>query len=205
MTVRCLPMGEAALLVCCDDLATVRRLDAALTAAALPWVAETVPAYDSVLVVGRPGCGPDLDALAGELPSWQLPDVPVIHGAAVLIDVVYDGQDLADVCALTGLAAAEVVRRHTAVDYTVAFVGFSPGFPYLLGLDPVLRVPRLDSPRTAVPPGSVGIGGDQTGVYPTSTPGGWRLVGRTSTALFDPAREPASLLQAGDTVRFVAR
>jgi KipI family sensor histidine kinase inhibitor len=205
MSVRCLPMGETALLVCCDDLATVRRLDAALTAADLPWVSETVPAYDTVLVVGRPGCGPDLDAFAAELPSWRLPDLPAGSGASVDLDVVYDGQDLADVCALTGLDAAEVVRRHTAGVYTVAFLGFSPGFPYLLGLDPALHVPRLDSPRTAVPPGSVGIGGGQTGVYPTATPGGWRLIGRTSTALFDPAREPAALLRAGDTVRFVAQ
>jgi KipI family sensor histidine kinase inhibitor len=97
------------------------------------------------------------------------------------------------------------VRRHTAAVYTVAFVGFSPGFPYLLGLDPSLRVPRLDSPRTSVPAGSVGIGGDQTGVYPTATPGGWRLIGRTSTALFDPRLDPPALLRAGDTVRFVAR
>lgn len=205
MSVRCRPMGETALLVSCDDLATVRRLDAALTGAGLPWIRETVPAYDSVLVIGRPGCGPELDALAAALPSWQLPDLPATSGTSVQIDVVYDGADLDDVCRFTGLAAAEVVALHTAPVYTVAFLGFSPGFPYLLGLDRALRVPRLDSPRTAVPPGSVGIGGDQTGVYPTATPGGWRLIGRTSTALFDPAREPAALLRAGDTVRFVAR
>lgn len=205
MSVRCLPMGETALLVCCDDLATVRRLDAALSAADLPWVSETVPAYDSVLVIGRPGSGDALDALAADLPSWELPDVPVGSGSSVQIEVVYDGEDLADVCSRTRLTPAEVVRLHTAAVYTVAFVGFSPGFPYLLGLDPALRVPRLDSPRTSVPAGSVGIGGDQTGVYPTATPGGWRLIGRTSTVLFDPQRSPPALLEAGDTVRFVAR
>ena len=92
-----------------------------------------------------------------------------------------------------------MVARHTAADYTVAFLGFSPGFPYLIGLDPALSVPRLDSPRTAVPSGSVGIGGDQTGVYPSATPGGWRLIGTTERVLFDPAARPPALLAPGDT------
>ncbi|MDX6228213.1 MAG: hypothetical protein QOI76_1603 [Frankiales bacterium] len=205
MTVHCRPMGENALLVGCDDLGTVRRVDAALRAADLRWVRETVPAYDSVLVIGHPGCGPQLDALALDLPSWALPAETSVTGREVVLEVGYDGPDLADVCELTGLDAAEVVARHTAPVYTVAFLGFSPGFPYLLGLDPALRVPRLDSPRTSVPPGSVGIGGDQTGIYPTATPGGWRLIGSTAAVLFDPGREPAALLRAGDTVRFVAR
>ena len=109
----------------------------------------------------------------------------------VAIEVAYDGPDLADVCSLTGLSPDDVVRLHTAPDYTVAFLGFSPGFPYLLGLDPRLAVPRLDSPRVAVPPGSVGIGGEQTGVYPSATPGGWRLIGHTDAALFDPHPRPA--------------
>jgi KipI family sensor histidine kinase inhibitor len=205
MTLRCLPMGETALLVDCGDLATVRRVDLALRAAGLPWVRDTVPAYDSVLVIGAAGCGPLLDALAADLPSWNLPPVSVSAGAQVVIEVRYDGPDLADVASLTGLAVEEVVARHTARTYSVAFLGFSPGFPYLLGLDPTLRVPRLDSPRTAVPPGSVGIGGDQTGVYPSATPGGWRLLGRTDAVLFDIGRDPVTLLAAGDTVRFVAR
>jgi KipI family sensor histidine kinase inhibitor len=205
MTVRCQPMGETALLIGCDDLSTVRRVDAALQAADLSWLRETVPAYDSVLVIGRPGSGPQLDALALDLPSWTLPEDTSLTGREVVLEVRYDGPDLADVCALAGLDATEVVARHTAPAYTVAFLGFSPGFPYLLGLDPALRVPRLDSPRTSVPPGAVGIGGHQTGVYPTSTPGGWRLIGSTAAVLFDPARDPAALLRAGDTVRFVAR
>ncbi len=203
MTLRCLPMGENALLVLCGDLPTVAKVDAALHASGLRWIAETVPAYDSVLVLGAPGSTADLDALARELPTWQLLDVVLPAGREVVLEVTYDGADLEDVCRLTGLSAREVVERHTAPAYAVAFLGFSPGFPYLLGLDPSLSVPRLDSPRTRVPPGSVGIGGDQTGVYPSGTPGGWRLIGRTRAELFDPAREPAALLLAGDIVRFV--
>ena len=205
MTVRCLPMGETALLVTCGDLPTVLRVDAALQAAGLPWLRETVPAYDTVLVIGRPGCGGQIDALAAELPSWSLPDTSTLPGTEVTLEVSYAGPDLDDVCGLTGLTVPDVVARHTAPAYQVAFLGFSPGFPYLLGLDPALQVPRLDSPRTAVPQGSVGIGGAQTGVYPTATPGGWRLIGSTDAVLFDPSREPVTLLRAGDTVRFVAR
>lgn len=204
MTPVCLPMGENALLVSCGDLATVHRVDAALRSAALPWVLEVVPAYDTVLVVGRPGTFAELDALALSLPSWQLPSPSALAGREVTIEVVYDGPDLLDVAALTGLCPAEVVALHTAPDYAVAFIGFSPGFPYLLGLDPLLAVPRLNSPRVAVPAGSVGIGGGQTGVYPSATPGGWRLIGRTAQALFDPLLDPPALLAAGDTVRFVA-
>lgn len=204
MTLSCLPMGETALLVSCGDLATVLRVDAALSAAALPWVRETVPAYDTVLVLARPGRFAELDALALELPTWDLPSAAALGGREVVLDVTYDGPDLADVCALTGLRPGDVVALHTAPAYRVAFLGFSPGFPYLLGLDPRLAVPRLDTPRVAVAPGSVGIGGSQTGVYPSATPGGWRLIGQTSRVLFDPSREPATLLSAGDTVRFVA-
>jgi KipI family sensor histidine kinase inhibitor len=198
-------MGESALLVSCGDLATVRRVDAALRTAALPWVRETVPAYDTVLLIGRPGSFAELDALAAELPSWDLPSTDALAGREVTLEVGYDGPDLADVCALTELSRDDVVALHTAPAYTVAFLGFSPGFPYLIGLDPRLAVPRLDSPRVAVAPGSVGIGGTQTGVYPSATPGGWRLIGRTDARLFDPFRDPATLLTASDTVRFVAR
>lgn len=198
-------MGESALLVSCGDLATVLRVDAALRSAGLLWVRETVPAYDTVLVVGLPGSFAELDALAASLPSWDLPPADSTSGREVVIEVSYDGPDLADVCLLTRLAPDDVVSLHTAPAYTVAFLGFSPGFPYLLGLDPRLAVPRLDTPRAAVAAGSVGIGGSQTGVYPSATPGGWRLIGRTSAVLFDPSRDSVTLLTAGDTVRFVAR
>jgi KipI family sensor histidine kinase inhibitor len=108
------------------------------------------------------------------------------------------------VCRLTGLDRDEVVARHTAVDLVVAFLGFTPGFPYLVGLDPALHVPRRPTPRTRVPAGAVGLAGAQTGVYPRSSPGGWQLIGRTTAVLFDPGREPPALLAPGDRVRFVA-
>ena len=102
-----------------------------------------------------------------------------------------------------GLAPAEVVELHSGGEYTVYFLGFLPGFAYLGGLDPRLAAPRRAEPRLAVPPGSVGIGGEQTGIYPLASPGGWQLIGRTSLRLFDPLRAAPSLLLPGDTVKFV--
>lgn len=122
----------------------------------------------------------------------------------VEIPVVYDGADLAEVAHLTGLTPDEVVARHVGGRYRVAFGGFVPGFAYLVGLDPVLVVPRLATPRTRVPAGAVAIGGEYTAVYPRTTPGGWRLLGRTEAVMFDPARDDRpALLVAGDEVRFV--
>ena len=115
-----------------------------------------------------------------------------------------DGPDLADVAAHCGLSADEVVQRHTQAEYVVYFIGFQPGFAYLGGLDDALHTPRRAEPRVAVPAGSVGIGGAQTGIYPLATPGGWQLIGRTALRLFDPQAEPPTLLAPGDRVRFVA-
>jgi KipI family sensor histidine kinase inhibitor len=96
----------------------------------------------------------------------------------------------------------DVVQRHAGATYTVAFLGFQPGFPYLAGLDRALVTPRKDTPRTEVPAGALGIAGDVTGIYPRSSPGGWQLIGRTDATLFDVARDPPALLAPGDTVRF---
>jgi allophanate hydrolase subunit 2 len=117
---------------------------------------------------------------------------------------VFDGEDLADVAAAAGLSAGELVAAYVAAEYRVAFLGFSPGFPYLTGLPERLRTPRLATPRVRVPAGSVAIGGSWTGVYPSATPGGWRLIGRTPVRIFDPRRSPTALFAAGDRVRFVA-
>ncbi len=116
------------------------------------------------------------------------------------IPVWYDGPDLADVAAHCGLSVEEVVRLHSGAEYRVEFLGFSPGFPYLSGLPPELATPRLTTPRTRVPAGSVAIGGTQTGVYPSPTPGGWRIVGHTNLTLYPPV-----LLQMGDRIRFVSQ
>lgn len=126
---------------------------------------------------------------------------------AVAIPVCYGGEHGPDLAAVAGharLAPGEVVRRHTAAEYTVAMLGFAPGFPYLLGLDAALHVPRRADPRTRVPAGSVAIGGAQTGIYPRELPGGWNLIGRTPQVLFDPERDPPCLLAPGDRVRFRA-
>lgn len=135
---------------------------------------------------------------------WSKPARARQLGRVVEIPVRYDGPDLADVAAHGRLSADEVVRRHTAAEYVVYFIGFQPGFAYLGGLDEALHTPRRAEPRTAVPAGSVGIGGAQTGIYPLATPGGWQLIGRTALALFDPHAEPPTLLAPGDRVRFVA-
>ena len=200
------PAGERGLLVEVEDLETVHRLHAALRELDPPGVVELVPAYRTVLIVVQPDRAGVLDELAAGLPGLELPPAGAVAGETVEIPVSYDGEDLAEVAGLTGLEADEVVRRHTAPEYTVAFLGFSPGFPYLVGLDPALEVPRRDTPRTSIPAGSVGLAGNQTGIYPTASPGGWQLIGRTEVTLFDPARDPPALLAPGTRLRFrVAR
>ena len=194
--------GERGLLVEVEDLEMVHRLHAALRELDPPGVVELVPAYRTVLIVADPGQAEALDDLADRLPGLELPPAEAVAGETVEIPVRYDGEDLPEVAGLTGLAPDEVVRRHTAPEYTVAFLGFSPGFPYLVGLDPALEVPRRDTPRTSIPAGSVGLAGNQTGIYPTATPGGWQLIGRTQVTLFDPARDPPALLAPGTRLRF---
>ena len=196
------PAGERALLVEVGELATVHRVHAALRDLEPPGVVELVPGYRTLLLVADPAAAGDLDRLAGRLADLELPPAEAVAGDPVEIPVVYDGEDLDEVARLTGLSVEEVVARHTAPEYTVAFLGFSPGFPYLVGLDPALEVPRRDTPRTAIPAGSVGLAGDQTGIYPTASPGGWQLIGRTEVTLFDPGRDPPALLAPGGRLRF---
>jgi KipI family sensor histidine kinase inhibitor len=124
-------------------------------------------------------------------------EIPVCYGGEC-------GPDLDTVAEHAHLAPDETIARHAIAEYTVAMLGFAPGFPYLLGLDPALHVPRRAHPRTRVPAGSVAIGGAQTGIYPRELPGGWHLIGRTPLALFDPERDPPCLLAPGDRVRFRA-
>ncbi|MEO3784436.1 5-oxoprolinase subunit PxpB [Actinocorallia sp. B10E7] len=187
--------GDRALLV---ETTHPHALRSAILAAGLPGIAEVVPGETTVLVVVS---GPP-EPVERRLRSLEV-DAAEFSGRLVEIPVVYDGDDLAEVAELTGLAVAEVVERHSATEYAVAYLGFSPGFAYLTGLDPVLRVPRRTSPRTAVPAGSVAIAGPYASVYPSASPGGWRLLGRTALALWDVRREPPALLGPGDRVRFV--
>jgi KipI family sensor histidine kinase inhibitor len=200
--VRLRPAGERGLLVEVEDLETVHRLHAALRELDPPGVVELVPGYRTVLIVADPARAGVLDDLAARLPELELPPAEAVAGETVEIPVSYDGEDLPEVASLTGLEPDEVVRRHTAPQYTVAFLGFSPGFPYLVGLDPALEVPRRDTPRTSIPAGSVGLAGNQTGIYPTASPGGWQLIGHTEVTLFDPTRDPPALLAPGTRLRF---
>jgi KipI family sensor histidine kinase inhibitor len=119
--------------------------------------------------------------------------------------VRYDGEDLPEVARMCGLTEREVAVRHLEATYLVAFCGFAPGFAYLTGGDPVLRVPRRADPRTRVPAGAVGLADEFTGVYPRPMPGGWQLIGRTDAVLWDLGREPPALLLPGTRVRFVER
>jgi KipI family sensor histidine kinase inhibitor len=211
--VRLSHIGDTAILVEFtepDLLAANRRVVAlqhALAEQRPPGLLDLTPAYQTLLVSIDPlhWLPPTaLDtvrqmALAldkGVSLAGRVVDLPVRYGGE-------DGPDLASVAAHTGLSEAVVIARHTAAEYRVLFIGFMPGFAYLWGLDPALATPRLATPRRQVPAGSVGIGGDQTGVYPSPTPGGWRLIGRTAATLYDPHQSPPTLLRAGDTVRFV--
>ena len=122
-----------------------------------------------------------------------------------VIPVCYEGEyapDMEDVCKLTGLTREEVISIHAGTDYLIYMLGFLPGFPYLGGMDKRIEAPRLDSPRTAIPVGAVGIGGKQTGIYPLASPGGWRLIGRTPVKVYDPEREAPIVYRAGDYIRF---
>ena len=164
------------------------------------------PAYASLLVEFDPLAMSHAELESRVRGSWQ--ETPLnepVERRLVPIPVVYGGDagpDLIDVSVVTGLSPEDVVRLHSSVEYVVYFLGFSPGFPYLGGLPAELAAPRLPSPRKRVPAGSVAIGGNQTGIYPLDSPGGWRIIGRTALRLFEPDRDPPSLLDMGDRVRF---
>ncbi len=171
----------------------------------LKGLAEWIPAFGSLLLRfdgERPA--------RKELEAWMASGFPVERrkslGRTVEIPVRYDGEDLGNVAERLGLSRAEVIRRHVGGKYRVQCLGFSPGFPYLSGLDPVLQVPRRDSPRARVPAGSVAMGGRHAGIYTVPSPGGWNLLGRTTRRIFDPGAERMEdrfLLGVGDQVRFV--
>ena len=188
-----------------DDVLPLRAgLLAAKAAGQAPaGVLDVVPAERSLLVVLDPA-RTDVTRVA----AWVrgTPSVPVADSGddEVTVDVRYDGEDLADVGALTGLGPDGVVAAHTASVWRVAFTGFAPGFGYLVGGDPRLAVSRLASPRTRVPAGAVALADRYCGIYPRESPGGWRLLGTTDAALWDVDRDPPALLRPGLRVRFRA-
>lgn len=191
--------GAHGLLVELGSLDEVHAVRAALAAAALPDIVELVPGARTVLITVRPGSS--LDPVRAVLRDVDPAQPPQLEARRVTLPVIYDGPDLALVAETAGLSEREVVELHSGTVYTVAFCGFTPGFGYLTGLPEPLRQPRLDTPRERVPAGSVGVAGEFTGAYPRASPGGWRLIGRTDAALFDPRRDPPALLAPGDEVR----
>lgn len=179
-------------------------LTAAINAAGLPGVRDVVPGARTVLVIIEPGSIP-LDELAAAVVSLPVIEPEAGETGLVEIPVIYDGPDLADVADLARMSVDEVIARHSGGLYTVGWLGFAPGFGYLTGLDQRLSgVPRLDTPRVAVPAGSVAIAAGLAAVYPSVSPGGWRLLGRTAVRTWDVDREPAALFSPGTKVRFVA-
>jgi inhibitor of KinA len=223
------PLGDSALIVRMRDqfddapeetLNEVLRTFHQLRSAAIPGVIELATAYTSVTVFFDPIAVAKTAVTAGdEFQSFAtriraaVADVPKpgwtrrSPSRTVEIPVCYDPQfaaDLGDVARHAKISAKEVVDLHSAAEYRVSCIGFVPGFPFLAGLAKKLATPRRDVPRKEIPAGSVGIGGAQTGIYPLRSPGGWNLIGRTPVRLFDPKRNPPTLLRAGDHVRFRA-
>jgi len=210
---RYLPAGDAALVVEFGDRIDeainrrVHLLAHVLAQDPVPGLGEAVPTYRSLLVHYDPlqlGYG-DVARLVKDrlqemedvrLPQPRLVEVPTLYGGEF-------GPDIAFVARHNGISVEEVIRIHSGVDYPVYMLGFTPGFPYLGGVAAAIAAPRLQTPRPRVPAGSVGIAGQQTGIYPIESPGGWRIIGRTPLALFDPYRDPPALLAAGDRVRFL--
>jgi inhibitor of KinA len=186
----------------------VQDLMRRLELAAIPGILELAPAYRSLLVTYNPlVTSPTvlqlrITAIAGDTrrlpaPAARPVTVPVVYGGA-------GGPDLDAVAAHLHIDAEEVVRLHTGTIYRVYMIGFMPGFPYMGELPSILAMPRRSTPRTRVPKGSVGIAQRQTGIYPVDSPGGWQIIGWTPIGLFDPHRQPPSLLDMGDTVKFEA-
>lgn len=196
---RVLRFGDAALLVEADDPVA---LGEACRAADLAGVLDVVPAAETVLLVAEPGT--DLAGLRRVVEGLDVRPVADLDAGSVEIPVVYDGPDLAEVAAATGLSEDEVVAAHTGTPWRVAFGGFAPGFGYLTGGDERLAVPRRARSRTRVPAGSVALAGEYSAVYPRTSPGGWQLIGRSDVVLWDLDRDPPALLRPGMEVRFVA-
>ena len=208
------PVGDSALLLELGESLNpeintrVLGLDLWLKQSPLQGIKTWVPGYVSLLVIYDP-----LEIAFPDVAHWlegclhSCPEAEICPPKQVEVPVRYggaDGPDLVHVAECHGISPSDVVRMHSSHTYRIGMMGFTPGFAYLMGLDPNLATPRLATPRTHVPAGSVGIAGGQTGIYSLESPGGWQLIGRTDWALFDPLNEPHFMLSPGDEVRFVA-
>ncbi|WP_457741792.1 5-oxoprolinase subunit PxpB [Thermococcus sp.] len=204
------PLGDSALLVSFGEIIDektndkIHSLAKAIEKASFEWLIEVVPAYSSLAVmydaalIDFEGVKRAIGELefSAERFEGKLVEIPVVYGSSY-------GPDLEFVAQYNGLTPDEVIEIHSKPVYRVYFLGFLPGFAYLGGMDERIATPRLEKPRLKVPAGSVGIAGKQTGIYPLESPGGWRIIGRTPLRLFNPEKEPPTLLQPGDRVKFV--
>ncbi|NJE10727.1 5-oxoprolinase subunit PxpB [Thermococcus sp. MAR1] len=204
------PLGDSALLISFGEVIDeelnekIHSLARAIEKANFEWLVEVVPAYSSLAVIYNPVLI-DFESVKRAVEGVEFTSER-FEGKLVEVPVVYGGEygpDLEFVAEYNGLSVDEVIEIHSRPVYRVYFLGFLPGFAYLGGMDDRIATPRLEKPRLKVPAGSVGIAGKQTGIYPLESPGGWRLIGRTPLRLFDPSKEPPTLLQPGDRVRFV--
>jgi KipI family sensor histidine kinase inhibitor len=210
---RFLPAGDRALCVELGDVISpeinhrVRSLFLAVEQQSISGIMDVVPAYRSILVYYDPMriAPSELEAQLRAL-NDRLESVVVESPKVVAVPTVYGGEygpDLEYVARYSGLSTEEVVRIHSGTDYLVYMMGFTPGFTYLGGMSERIATPRLQTPRVAIPAGSVGITEQQTGVYPIESPGGWQLIGRTPIRIFDPDRDPPVAVEPGDYMRFV--
>ena len=193
-----------------DTEQRIRQIEATIQQNYSEDIVETVSTTQSIGVYVKPSISierlEELPKLWKDVANQKVMEQQVVRNI-VQIPVVYGGEegpDLEIVAEHAGLSPQEVIELHTSVIYPVRMIGFAPGFPYLSGLPEAIHAPRKTTPRSLIPAGSVGIAGGQTGVYSISTPGGWQIIGRTTTALFLPDQQPPSLVQAGDAIQFVA-
>ncbi len=201
-----LPFGDRAILAEFESLHETMGAFRALDAARRPGIVELVPAASTVLIRVDPT---KLSLRAGEqwltqtLISAKTLDVAAESGPpGVTIPVRYDGSDLADAATMLGIAAPELVSRHSSAEWRCAFIGFAPGFSYLASEYADFSMPRRETSRTAVPAGSIGLAGEFTGIYPRSSPGGWQLIGTTDVTLWDETSETPAAIVPGTIVRF---
>ena len=212
MELKYIPSGDSAFIIKAGDVISeevnlvVRKLLARLEEENIPGITDFIPSYNELMVCYDPVTIDHRHLLetfkkcVADLSEMTLPPAEVIH-----VPVLYDGDygpDLQFVAEYNGLAAEDVIRIHSSLDCLVYMLGFTPGFCYLGGMDKRIATPRQETPRLKIPAGSVGIAGEQTGIYPMESPGGWQLIGRTPLRLFNPDSKPEFLFSAGDYIRF---
>jgi len=212
VTLKYIPSGDSAFIIKAGDVISeevnlvVRKLLKRLEEENIPGVTDFIPSYNELMVCYDPAkisfrrlletlraCAADPAAIL--LPAPEVVHVPVLYGGEA-------GPDLHHVAEHNRLAAPDVITIHTSADCLVYMLGFTPGFCYLGGMDKRIATPRQETPRLKIPAGSVGIAGEQTGIYPMESPGGWQLIGRTPLRLFNPDSKPEFLFSAGDYIRF---